>query len=53
MQTVIKDDIPTGENWDVSPIGAVNRFSYNTVRAGTISTIKWVSSTQVVSIDWV
>lgn len=50
LQTVIKDDVPIGETWAVSPVGATNRFSYNTTRAGTTSTIKWVSSTQVVSI---
>lgn len=50
LQTVIKDDVPVGETWAVLPVGATNRFSYNTTRAGTTSTIKWVSSTQVVSI---
>jgi hypothetical protein len=52
FQTVIKDDVPSGETWAVEPVGAVNRFSYSTTRAGTTSTIKWIASTQVVSIDW-
>ncbi len=52
FQTVIKDDIPQGETWDVQPLGALNRFSYDTTRAGTTSTIKWVAFTEVVSIDW-
>ena len=36
----------------IVPVGASNRFSYTTTRAGTTSTIKWVSYTQVVSIAW-
>ena len=52
FQTVIKDDVPSGETWSVVPVGASNRFSYSTTRAGTTSTIKWVSYTQVVSIAW-
>ena len=52
FQTVIKDDVPTGETWSIVPVGASNRFSYSTTRAGTTSTIKWVSYTQVVSIAW-
>ena len=52
FQTVIKDDIPSGETWDIVPTGGTNNFSYNTTRAGTTSTIKWVSSTEVISIAW-
>ena len=52
FQTVIKDDVPSGETWNIEPVGASNRFSYTTTRAGTTSTIKWVSYTQVVSIAW-
>ena len=52
FQTVIKDDVPEGETWNIEPVGASNRFSYSTTRAGTTSTIKWVSYTQVVSIAW-
>lgn len=52
FQTVIKDDIPEGETWFIQPVGALNRFSYSTTRAGTTSTIKWIAKTEVVSIDW-
>lgn len=53
MRTVIKDDIPLGQAWTINPLGSTNRFSYNTERAGTTNTIKWVVSTQIVSIEWV
>jgi hypothetical protein len=53
MRTVIKDDIPLGQSWSISPLGSTNRFSYTTERAGTTNTIKWIVSTQVVSIEWV
>jgi len=52
MTTVIKDDIPIGQTWSITPQGASNRFSYSTTRAGTTSNIKWVVSTEVVSIAW-
>ena len=52
MTTVIKDDIPAGQTWDIQPLGATGRFSYSTTRAGTTNVIKWVVSTEVVSIDW-
>lgn len=50
--TVIKDDIPSGQSWLIEPLGSVNRFSYSTTRAGTTNTIKWIVSTQIISIDW-
>tara|TARA_B100001287_G_C22519974_1_gene452255 strand:+ start:95 stop:595 length:501 start_codon:yes stop_codon:yes gene_type:complete len=50
MRTIIKDDIPDGQTWDISPLGGTNLFSYNTVRAGTTNNIKWVASVQVISI---
>lgn len=53
MVTTIKDDVPSGQTWNVAPIGSSNRFSYTTTRAGTTNTIKWIASTQVISIDWV
>ena len=53
FRTVIKDDIPTGQTWDIQPLGSTNRFSYTTTRAGTTNTIKWIAHTKVVSIDWV
>ena len=52
MTTVIKDDIPSGQTWDIQPLGSTNRFSYTTTRAGTTNNLKWVASTQVVSITW-
>lgn len=52
MTTVIKDDIPAGQTWDIVPLGSAGRFSYSTTRAGTTNVIKWVVSTQVISIAW-
>lgn len=54
MTTVVKDSIPSGQAWTVSPFvgGSANRFSYQTNRSGTTRTIKWVAYTKVVSIDW-
>ena len=52
MTTIIKDDIPEGQTWGIQPLGGTNRFSYSTTRAGTTNNIKWIVSTQVVSIDW-
>ena len=52
MRTVIKDDIPSGQTWSITPLGSTNRFSYTTERAGTTNTIKWIVSTQVISIAW-
>ena len=53
METVIKDDIPSGQTWSIVPVGATNRFSYSTTRAGTTNTIKWAVSTTVNSLVWV
>ena len=52
LTTVIKDDIPNGQTWNIDPLGGTNTFSYNTTRAGTTNTIKWIAQTQVISIDW-
>jgi len=52
MTTIIKDSIPEGQTWEVSPLGSQNLFSYNTVRAGTTNNIKWIASTQIISIAW-
>lgn len=52
MRTVIKDDVPSGQTWGIDPLGSANRFSYSTIRAGTTNDIKWVVSTQVISIEW-
>lgn len=53
MDTIIKDSIPEGEVWSVSPYdsGSAFRFSYSTVRSG-VSVIKWVAYVEVVSIIW-
>jgi hypothetical protein len=52
MNTTIKDDIPAGQTWSIVPLGALNRFSYSTTRAGTTNVIKWVVSTQIISVAW-
>lgn len=52
MLTIIKDDIPVSESWTIAPFTAVNRFSYATVRSGTVQTIKWAVSTEVITITW-
>lgn len=54
MTTVIKDSVPSGQTWTISPFvgGAANRFSYQTSRAGTTRTIKWSAYIKIVSIDW-
>ena len=52
MLTIIKHDVPTGETWEIQPFSATNRFSYSTTRSGTTQTIKWIASTQVISIAW-
>lgn len=52
LNTVVKDQIPNGQTWAVEPLGGTNRFSFNTTRAGTTNIIKWVASTNVVSIAW-
>ena len=54
MTTTVKDSVPTGQTWTINPFvsGASNTFSYNTTRAGTTRTIKWVAYVKVVSIDW-
>lgn len=52
MLTIIKHDVPVGESWNITPFSATNRFSYSTSRSGTTQTIKWVVSTQIISIAW-
>jgi len=52
MTTIIKDDIPVGQTWDIQPLGSTNLFSYTTTRAGTTNNIKWIASTEVISIAW-
>jgi len=52
MLTIIKHDVPVNESWSISSFTATNRFSYSTVRTGTVQTIKWAVSTEVISIAW-
>lgn len=52
MLTIIKHDVPDGEEWEIDTFSATNRFSYNVVRTGTTEVIKWITSTQIVSIEW-
>lgn len=53
METIIKDSIPEGESWTVTPYdsGSAFRFSYSTVRSG-VSVIKWLAYVEVASITW-
>ena len=39
LLTIIKDDIPVSESWTIVPFTATNRFSYSTVRTGTVQTL--------------
>lgn len=52
MLTIIKHDVPSNESWTITPFTSTNRFSYATVRSGTVQTIKWAVSTEVISIAW-
>lgn len=54
MRTIIRDGVPTGEDWDIDPYvgGSAYRFSYTTSKSGTGAVVKWFASAQVVSIDW-
>ena len=52
MLTIIKDDIPVSESWTIEPTTATNRFSYSTIRTGTVQVIKWAVSTEVITIAW-
>ena len=52
MLTIIKHDVPVSESWTISSFTATNRFSYSTIRTGTVQTIKWAVSTEVISIAW-
>ena len=54
MTTIIKDSIPEGQSWTITPFdsGSANRYSYSTVRAGTTTTIKWLVYVKVVSVSW-
>lgn len=54
LNTVIKDSIPSGENWSITPYSAsANQFSYSAVRAGTTVAIKWFAHVEVVQVVWI
>ena len=53
LKTIIRDSIPTGETWSiVAKVSNLNSYSYASVRSGTTSTIKWVVSTDVMTVFW-
>ena len=54
MRTIIRDGVPSGEDWGIEPYvgGSAFRFSYTTTKSGTGAVVKWFASTEVVSIDW-
>ena len=54
MRTVVRDGVPSGENWEITPYtgGSAFRFSYSTTKSGIGQVLKWFASVQVVSIDW-
>jgi hypothetical protein len=54
LDTVIKDSIPSGETWTISPYSAsANTFSYSAVRSGTTVAIKWITHVEIVQVTWV
>jgi len=54
LETIIKDSIPEGELWTVSPYdaGSANAWSYQTTKTG-LSTVRWFGYVNVVSGKWV
>lgn len=54
MRTTIRDNVPSGESWTVNlfTTGALNRFSYSTIKSGSNIAVKWFVYVQVASIDW-
>jgi hypothetical protein len=54
LTTILKDSIPTGQTWSVISYdtGTANQYSYSTNRGGTIDTIKWVASVEIVTAIW-
>ena len=54
MRTIIRDGVPSGEDWEITPYvgGSAFRFSYSTTKSGVGAVLKWFASVQVVSIDW-
>jgi len=54
MKTIIRDNVPVGESWTVNlfTTGALNRFSYSTIKSGSNISVKWFVYVQVASIEW-
>lgn len=54
LSTIIKDSVPTGQVWTVTPFdsGSANRYSYTVTRAGSIVNVKWIANVQIVSVAW-
>lgn len=54
MTTTIKDSVPTGEEWTISPYtaGATYKFSYAATKNGVGPLVKWFAYVQIVSVDW-
>ena len=54
MDTVIKDSVPTGEEWNIVPYtsGATYKFSYAATKSGVGPVVKWFAYVQIVSVDW-
>lgn len=54
LDTVIKDSVPLGETWTISPYsGSANQYSYSATRAGTTVAIKWIAHVEVVQVTWI
>jgi hypothetical protein len=54
LDTVIKDSVPSGETWTITPYSATaNTFSYSAVRSGTTVAIKWITHVEIVQVTWV
>lgn len=54
MKTTIRDNVPADESWTIGlfTTGALNRFSYSTVKSGSNIAVKWFVYVQVASIEW-
>lgn len=54
MDTIIKDSVPTGEDWSIVPYtsGATFKFSYAATKNGVGPVVKWFAYVQIVSVDW-
>lgn len=54
MKTVIKDSVPSGEDWSIVPYtsGATFKFSYAATKSGVGPIVKWFAYVQIISVDW-